>query len=132
IGGGGGVGAGLDVEAKPRAPRLVDLLSDAIRFRSVFTAERGHERLELVADAPHAVERLLARQLSTTAPAVEETVARRTEALPQCVGLGSRRVAAGLPFRLELLDGRRRGLPIGGIGERLGLDPLRLLPLRGP
>src|SRR5262249_46308702 len=121
---------GRYAETEPRAPGLVPLRPDLLGCRAALSAERGGQRLEVVADRLRAPDRRLLRQLFPSTSPVEEPIARRAEALPQRVGLVPGGRSAALPFRLELLDGGRRLLPLGRVGERLDLLAERLLPLR--
>src|SRR6185503_7857332 len=79
--------------------------------------------------SPRLLERRLARDLVAPPAAVEEPVARAAEALPQDLRLRARQRPDALPLRLEALHGRRRALPVGRVGQRLGLLAERgLLP----
>src|SRR5262249_21758634 len=116
----------------PLGPRLVDRAPDLLDVGCVLAVQAGGEGLERRADFTRTLHCRLARDLLAPAPAIEEAIARRPEALPQRLRLPARRRPAAFPFGLQLLDRGRGRFPVGGVRERFGLLAERRFLLRVP
>ena len=117
--------AGQPGAVLPLRPQILDGGGDALGQAA--RGDLGGERLDLLDHALALLDPLLLGDLVTRAVALEELVARGAEPLPQQLGAVAADRADRLPVGLELLDAGQRRLPVGRLGERLGLRAERFL-----